>query len=57
VIAVVGLLGASVLWPKGDEGVLPHSHPDLPDDHPHMAGRSGAHAHAFIIDDLHRRWP
>jgi hypothetical protein len=28
-------------------------------DHPHLIehGRSGDHVHAFVIDDLHTRWP
>ncbi len=31
-------------------------HPDLPPDHPHLAGKS-RHRHSFTIDDLHSRWP
>jgi hypothetical protein len=33
------------LWPDDDQTILPHDHPDLAD-----------HAHAVIIDDLHRHW-
>lgn len=60
VLAVVGLLGARALWPKHDPSVVPHVHPELPADHPHLAGdadASGSHAHEFRIDELHRRWP
>jgi hypothetical protein len=37
--------------------VLPHDHPDLPPDHPHLAEHGPQHSHAVVIDDLHRRWP
>ena len=40
-----------------DLTVLPHVHPDLPPDHPHLAEHGPHHAHAVVIDDLHRRWP
>ena len=32
---------------------------DLPPNHPHLAGSAagGQHAHAFVIDDEHQRWP
>jgi predicted MFS family arabinose efflux permease len=46
------------LWPSIDPSVMPHSHSDLPADHPHLARHSKAHhSHAFTIDALHRRWP
>jgi MFS family permease len=59
VIAVGAVLAALRLWPADDAAVLPHDHPDLPPDHPHLAahGPRHAHAHAVVIDDLHRRWP
>ncbi|MDJ0608294.1 MAG: MFS transporter [Kiloniellales bacterium] len=61
-IAAIGLVGARNIWPKDDPEVLPHSHDDLPPDHPHIraTARGGAdrsHAHAFVIDDEHRHWP
>ena len=38
--------------------VVEHLHPDLGADHPHLEGTgSRRHAHAFVIDDLHHRWP
>ena len=47
-----------MLWPAQDPQALPHEHPDLPDDHPHVKahGRSG-HRHVYVIDAQHRRWP
>jgi MFS family permease len=49
---------AAGVWPVGDAEVLAHSHADLAPDHPHLAGGTGHdHAHAFVIDDLHRQWP
>ena len=46
------------LWPAADPSDLPHSHEDLPADHPHMAlHATGGHSHAFTIDALHRQWP
>ena len=63
--AALGLAGlgavamASVLWlwPARDPVDLPHGHPDLPPDHPHLAAISTPHQHAFRIDALHRHWP
>lgn len=60
VLAAVGALGViSVLrlWPANDQTVLPHTHPDLPPGHPHLTEHGPHHAHAIVIDDLHRRWP
>ncbi|WP_422374462.1 MFS transporter [Roseibium sp.] len=58
VLAVTGVLTARHLWPEGDRSVLAHDHPDLPPDHPHLAGGHGKrHAHAFVIDSLHSSWP
>ncbi len=56
-IGAVGLLAVMRLWPADDRSVLPHAHPDLPADHPHLAEHGPDHAHAVVIDDLHRRWP
>ena len=35
--------------------MIEHRHDDLPLDHPHLRGER-THAHAYIIDDSHRRW-
>lgn len=44
-------------WPASDPAALAHDHPDLAPDHPHLAQHHAPHAHAFVIDDLHRHWP
>jgi H+ antiporter protein len=56
-IAILGALLALLVWPKTDADVVLHSHPDLSPDHPHLRDQYGRHAHAFVIDDLHHRWP
>lgn len=56
-IGATGLVAVLRLWPADDRTVLPHTHPDLPPDHPHLAGPGPHHAHVLVIDDLHRRWP
>jgi hypothetical protein len=32
-------------------------HPELPSDHPHLHGEPSGHAHVYVIDNLHHRWP
>jgi MFS family permease len=65
-LTLVGLATAVAVWPRRDPGQIEHDHPDLPLNHPHhAAGHQPSdaspdgfrHRHAFIIDDLHRRWP
>jgi MFS family permease len=62
-IGAVGLVAVLRLWPAKDPVILPHAHPDLPPDHPHLRDHghththTHAHAHALVIDDLHRAWP
>lgn len=56
-IGAAGVVAVLRLWPAEDQPVLPHDHPDLPPDHPHLAEHGPHHAHAVVIDDLHRRWP
>lgn len=48
---------AARVWPSDETGDLAHRHDDLPVNHPHLTGAGGHHAHAFVIDDLHRQWP
>ncbi|MGU9982484.1 MFS transporter, partial [Phreatobacter sp. HK31-P] len=57
--AALAVIITRIVWPADDPEVLPHSHADLPPDHPHIAthGSGGRHAHAFVIDDVHRTWP
>jgi H+ antiporter protein len=61
VLGLVTLLGfvlAVRLWPAHDPEEIEHAHPELAPDHPHLREHHGGrHAHAFTIDDLHRRWP
>lgn len=60
-ISIPGLLLAWRLWPRDDPETVAHEHPELPAGHPHWQahGTEGRarHAHAFVIDDLHLRWP
>jgi MFS family permease len=57
IIGAAGLAAVVRLWPAEDQTLLPHSHPDLPPDHPHLSEHGPHHAHAVVIDDLHRQWP
>ncbi len=57
VLGGIGVGAAWVLWPEGDPIIVPHTHPDLPPDHPHLQGGGQQHAHALIIDDEHHAWP
>ena len=56
-IGALGLFAVLRIWPVRDLSVLPHDHPDLPHDHPHLVEHGHHHAHAIVIDTLHRRWP
>jgi predicted MFS family arabinose efflux permease len=55
-LAGAGLMGGVLLWPKGDNDVVEHSHKDLPIDHPHLQGAQ-THSHPIVIDDYHLHWP
>ena len=56
-VAAVAWLGSKRIWrPEYEEDVVAHNHDDLPEDHPHVAN-GNAHAHSFVIDDDHRKWP
>jgi MFS family permease len=59
-VAAVGVAAALVLWPHVAQSALPHVHPDLRPDHPHVLAHrdsKGQHRHAVVIDDEHRVWP
>ena len=56
-VGALGLVAVLRIWPLQDASELAHDHPDLPFDHPHQAEHGPHHAHVFVIDDLHRRWP
>ncbi|MGU3404961.1 MFS transporter [Methylobacterium brachiatum] len=55
-VTLVGVAAAARLWPADDPDVIEHAHADLDVRHPHLHG-GRHHAHAFVIDDLHHRWP
>lgn len=57
VLGAVALLAVGWIWPRREPGAVAHAHPDLPPDHPHLRDHGAAHAHAFVIDRLHPRWP
>lgn len=58
-LAVLGTVLARRLWPREYSEVIVHRHENLPADHPHLAEHpgDGQHAHHFVIDDQHERWP
>lgn len=59
-VATISIMLAAYVWPKLDQDELEHSHTDLPENHPHFLehlAEQGKHTHAYIIDDLHQRWP
>lgn len=60
-VACIGLISAWRLWPAAEPAELDHRHDDLPEDHPHWqehgGGSQGHHAHRYVIDALHSRWP
>lgn len=58
VLATTAALIARQVWPRVEPAALAHSHDDLPPDHPHLRDHaSAAHAHPYVIDALHPRWP
>ncbi|MFL6812885.1 MAG: MFS transporter [Bradyrhizobium sp.] len=57
-ITLVGVVTAGAMWPADDQEVILHDHPDLAPDDPHLQGAAQKrHAHVFVIDEHHRRWP
>ena len=56
-MAFIGTVLAVWLWPRRDPDTVPHEHPELPENHPHLVEAHGPAQHAFVIDDLHPRWP
>jgi MFS family permease len=55
-LTALGAATAAWLWPAHDPDTIEHHHPELPADHPHLA-QGRRHAHPFVIDELHERWP
>jgi MFS family permease len=61
-LAALGVAAAVMVWPAHDPDVVEHRHDDLPSGHPHLVdassdGRGHRHAHPFVIDQHHPRWP
>ncbi|MGX9430646.1 MULTISPECIES: MFS transporter [Bradyrhizobium] len=57
-ITLAGVVAARMLWPADDPEVVEHDHPGLAPDDPHLQGAPmKRHAHVFVIDEHHRRWP
>ena len=58
-VATLALIACASLWrPEHEQPAVVHEHPELPVGHPHLARhKAGMHGHAYVIDDLHRRWP
>ena len=54
--SLAGLGAALALWPRPDSVEIAHTHDNLPADHPHIAA-GVRHSHAYVIDELHPRWP
>lgn len=55
-LTALAVAAAALLWPASDPEVLRHAHGELDPAHPHLHGEP-RHAHAFVIDELHRQWP
>jgi hypothetical protein len=61
-LCATGMVLGLLTWPARDPEALTHSHPELAPDDPHLADGHGviggvAHAHPFVIDEQHTRWP
>lgn len=61
-LTLISIGAAVVVWPSSDPDELEHGHAELARDHSHLAGdapdaKEKGHVHAFVIDDLHDRWP
>lgn len=59
VLTLMGVSAAAYAWPISDPEFIEHGHPELPPDHPHLltVEHETRHVHAFLIDNLHRKWP
>ncbi|SMR71704.1 Predicted arabinose efflux permease, MFS family [Aliiroseovarius halocynthiae] len=54
-LSATGIAAALQFWPADDPVEVPHTHDNLPLDHPHLQGHR-RHSHALVIDDAHPRW-
>lgn len=50
---------AARLWPRSATDQVRHAYDDVPAYHPYLVwhAKTGDRVHAFVIDDLHTRWP
>ncbi|MFH8612890.1 MFS transporter [Streptomyces sp. NPDC018029] len=60
--AFAAATSAALLWPARDPARLTHLHTTLPADDPHLADAHAGphgwrHAHDYVIDARHPRWP
>lgn len=54
----IGTITALRLWPVSEANIVPHTHDELPADHPHLRDEHKSQTgHHFVIDDLHTNWP
>ena len=61
-LAVAATFAAMRLWPAHDPDEIAHHHDGLDQSSPHVAGAEGVgdgyrHAHPFVIDSRHPKWP
>ncbi|MFI7320830.1 MFS transporter [Streptomyces venezuelae] len=61
-LALVAATAAALLWPTRDPSRLAHVHTALPADDPHLADAHAGphgwrHAHDYVIDVRHPKWP
>ncbi|UPJ55258.1 MFS transporter [Bradyrhizobium sp. 192] len=56
-LTLSGVVLAFYFWPVAEADLIPHDHSELPPDHPHLRGQPSMHVHAYVLDDLHPRWP
>ncbi len=57
-LCATGVVLGFVIWPAHDPENTPHRHADLAAEDAHLEeGGAGVHAHPFVIDERHGRWP
>jgi MFS family permease len=57
-LGFISILVGLLVWPREAKDGLAHSHPEMTQDHPHLAGAvRKTHRHIFVIDDEHKCWP
>lgn len=60
-VATVAIIVAARVWPASDPAVLTHTHDGAQGGAAHFEtaplDAQKAHAHPYVVDDLHRRWP